>query len=86
MSQSKENKTCSGWFKAKRFGWGWTPCSWEGWAVMLLYLCALVPQFIVIDQNSHSNSDTLIGFAGYFIPLTIFFLVICYLKGEKISK
>ena len=19
------------WFKAKLYGWGWYPCSWEGW-------------------------------------------------------
>jgi len=25
------------WFKAKRYGWGWTPASWEGWAVTLVY-------------------------------------------------
>lgn len=21
------------WFKAKRFGWGWVPVTWEGWAL-----------------------------------------------------
>lgn len=26
------------WFKTKRYGWGWTPATWEGWAVTLLYL------------------------------------------------
>lgn len=29
------------WFKAKRYGWGWTPASWEGWAVTLVYAAAL---------------------------------------------
>lgn len=30
------------WFTAKKFGWGWTPSSIEGWAVMALYLIALL--------------------------------------------
>lgn len=82
MNNKKENKL---WFKAKRFGWGWTPCSWEGWVVLLLYLNAIVPQFLFIDDNSHSVSDTLINFALPFISLTIFLLIICYLKGERPS-
>jgi hypothetical protein len=24
------------WFKRKRYGWGWTPVTWEGWGVVLL--------------------------------------------------
>ena len=23
------------WFKPKRFGYGWTPASWQGWAITL---------------------------------------------------
>ncbi len=31
------------WFKAKRWGWGWgRPCSWEGWAISLAYLAAVL--------------------------------------------
>ena len=26
------------WFKPKRFGYGWTPASWQGWAVTLVLL------------------------------------------------
>jgi len=30
------------WFKARRYGWGWTPCSVEGWAVTIFAVLALV--------------------------------------------
>ena len=33
------------WFRAKRFGWGWTPITWEGWLVTLLGVVA----FLAID-------------------------------------
>jgi len=25
------------WFKRRRFGWGWIPVAWQGWAVVLTY-------------------------------------------------
>jgi hypothetical protein len=31
------------WFGPKRyFGWGWTPVSWEGWAVTALFLVVVI--------------------------------------------
>ena len=71
------------WFRAKRFGWGWTPISWEGWVIMLLYLIGTIGYFIDADRYSHSGSDTLISFAIPFIINTIFLLIICYTRGEK---
>lgn len=26
------------WFKPRTFGYGWTPASWEGWAVTLVWM------------------------------------------------
>jgi hypothetical protein len=71
------------WFKAKRYGWGWTPTSWEGWVIMLVYIIYLVHVFRVIDAVQHSGSDTLINFAPRFILATLILLAICYTNGEK---
>jgi len=30
------------WFRRKTYGYGWTPASWEGWLVTLLYLVFIV--------------------------------------------
>jgi len=27
------------WFNAKRYGWGWTPVTWQGWGITLLFFC-----------------------------------------------
>ncbi len=75
-----ENKKL--WFKAKRFGWGWTPCSWEGWVILALYTVATTLHFINVDKFAHSGSDVLISFAVPFIINTVFLLIICYAKGE----
>lgn len=30
------------WFRRKRIGFGWSPNTWEGWAVMALVIGAVV--------------------------------------------
>ncbi|MES2060040.1 MAG: hypothetical protein V4438_03355 [Patescibacteria group bacterium] len=71
------------WFKAKRYGYGWTPCSMEGALVLLLYIWSGINIFILIDSRSHSGSDTLISFAPVFLALTLMLYTICVWKGEK---
>jgi hypothetical protein len=73
------------WFRAKRYGYGWYPASFEGWVVMLVWFMINVKYFITTDTLSHSGSDTLIGFAPTFIITTIILLIICYKKGEKLG-
>ena len=71
------------WFKAKGYGWGWTPASWEGWLVLAAYAALLVRIFWDIDRVSHSASDTLIDFAPRFLLVTAVLYWICWVKGEK---
>ena len=71
------------WFRAKRYGWGWAPASWQGYFVLLLYIAAIIWNFFRIDSVSHSVSDTLINFVPETIVLTVFLMIICYLTGEK---
>lgn len=71
------------WFKNKTYGYGWTPSSWEGWLLLVVYFAILIKLFLAIDNRQHSGSDTLINFAPTFILLTIVLLVIVRYKGEK---
>ncbi len=36
MSEHKR-KVRKLWFRAKEYGWGWYPISWQGWAVTVVY-------------------------------------------------
>jgi len=76
-----ENKKL--WFKAKMYGWGWTPISWEGWVITILYVITIVQYGWSADKWAHSGSDTPLNFAIPFVINTIFLLIICYAKGEK---
>ena len=71
------------WFKNKRYGYGWFPCSWEGWLMLAVYLVALAWIFRDVDSASHSASDTLIGMVVPFALLTAILLGICVMTGEK---
>ncbi len=70
------------WFKAKRYGFGWVPCSWEGWAVLLLYFIAVLKNTWYLEPSSSVGAD-LVALAIRVLPPTIFLLIICYAKGER---
>ncbi|HEY3637467.1 MAG TPA: hypothetical protein VGK90_04890 [Rhizomicrobium sp.] len=39
------------WFGPKRFGWGWTPVSWEGWFVTVLSMAVVIAAIIVFSAS-----------------------------------
>jgi hypothetical protein len=71
------------WFKAKNFGWGWYPITWQGWVITLLYVLAIVPIGVIVGRTAHSGSDSLIAFSIPFIFLTSLLIAICWMKGER---
>ncbi len=71
------------WFKAKSYGYGWYPSSWQGWSVIGLYTLAVTLDFVNIDKFSHSASDTIIGVSVPILINTVFLLITCHIKGEK---
>jgi hypothetical protein len=46
------------WFKARRYGWGWTPASAEGWIVTIVAAIALVAGNYVIATLARPVSGT----------------------------
>ncbi len=73
------------WFKAKRFGWGWYPCTWQGWVILLMYVFALVLNSIFVNNHVNSMPDLALQFFPETYVLTIFLIIICYVTGEKPS-
>lgn len=71
------------WFKAKTYGYGWTPATWEGWLVTGIYLAAITYLFFSVDVNTRSASDTIFNFTPDVLVLSIVFIFIVYKTGEK---
>lgn len=82
MKSQKNIQRSPYWFRAKTYGWGWTPASWQGWMILLIYMYALVTMFLSVDARSRSGSDTLISLAVPFILATTIMIAICYRTGE----
>jgi hypothetical protein len=64
------------WFKRKTYGWGWTPCTWEGWLVIFIWLALFCFGIIKMDHEWLKNLVVIILMTGILIS-------ICYKKGEK---
>ena len=76
------------WFKAKLFGWGWTPAKWQGWVVIIIYILALLLVVLSREEEIPGNPDSGSNFLVFALPiilLTAILLIICYKKGEKPS-
>lgn len=77
------------WFKRKLYGWGWTPSSWEGWAVILLYMILVlgIPLGLAFffDADEYPNNEVWFALAAILSPilLTVLLVWISYKKGEK---
>lgn len=40
------------WFGPKRFGWGWTPISWEGWLVTAFVLAVTIAASVAFGRSA----------------------------------
>lgn len=70
------------WFKAKNYGWGWYPVSWEGWLVTTLYIILIILFSLTIDKNS-PDKEIIFTYFLPFVFLTATFIRIAYKKGER---
>lgn len=46
MSEHK-NKRPTRWFRAKEYGWGWFPVTWQGWLVTVAFALLFTLTFLV---------------------------------------
>ena len=71
------------WFRAKRYGWGWYPATWQGWGILAMYVFAIVSEVTLVAQAHYSARDWLVNFIPMIYFITVFFIIICYATGEK---
>lgn len=74
------------WFKRKLFGFGWTPATWQGWLITLVYLVVVLALALILTLTVDENSSGREIMFTFFLPLvfiTTLFIRIAYKKGEK---
>ncbi len=70
------------WFKRKTYGWGWTPCTWEGWLSIFVYVVLITMFALNINENMPARE----GIPTFILPVVVLTLALIYLaykKGEK---
>lgn len=71
------------WFKAKRYGWGWYPSCWQGWAVVAAYMLAVILFGIFLVSDPIPSTGNVIAFAVLTLVASVLLIAISYWKGEK---
>lgn len=72
------------WFKAKRYGYGWYPATWQGWLAMLVWLIFFLGAFVRWDiSQPDPETRVIVGFVCDVGASTAALLVVCALTGER---
>ncbi len=72
------------WFKARQYGWGWDPVSWQGWVVVLLFIGGFVwSAFSFVEKLDAGDPSAIENFVLRFIALLLGLMVVASLTGEK---
>ncbi len=70
------------WFKARKYGWGWYPCSWEGWGVMGSVVAFILVFALEAKRYLSSKEGMLLYVSAVFCVIGVF-MIIAYKKGER---
>lgn len=70
------------WFRAKSYGWGWYPSSWQGWVLLVAYLFVVLKSTWRFTASGLLEQDIVQFLLRVGLP-TGLLIVICFLKGER---
>ncbi|HSV13262.1 MAG TPA: hypothetical protein VLI90_03335 [Tepidisphaeraceae bacterium] len=72
------------WFKAKRFGWGWTPTTWQGWFVMAAFVAAVTTSaFGILGVGKVMTIHQWVAFYAALALEPLILVLICCKTGER---
>ena len=71
------------WFRRKTFGWGWYPSTWQGWAVIAVFLLLDFGNVYRLDIKHSSSPITIKEFLIETALLVSVLIWICYRTAEK---
>jgi hypothetical protein len=65
------------WFRPKRYGYGATPVTWQGWAVVAAAVAAIVLAALLILDHHARSPRTLVTFFAVEVVILAVLWVIC---------
>ena len=85
QKNSETEKPKQIWFKAKEYGYGWYPVTWQGWATIAAYIIFNFSNYFLIKSQTNSESDILVNFIFDILLSTLLLVLVAMSKGEKSS-
>lgn len=82
MEQTRKNY----WFKARRYGWGWTPVTWQAWFLIAIYMLVVTGAAVMLLPSTKSEPANIVGIVAFvliFLSATFLLIGISMLKGER---
>jgi len=74
------------WFKAKWYGWGWTPVKWQGYVSLIIFILIVVLDVLFLESKTSVTGEVeknaFIIFMTVIIFSTLLLIFVCYKKGE----
>ena len=70
------------WFKAKKYGWGWYPGTWQGWLIVAAYVVVVVGGTFIWEENDPAG-NYLVDFLFVVFGMTALMILVCFKKGEE---
>lgn len=81
MNKSKKQKH---WFKRRRYGFGWTPITWQGWLSILIFLAVvMIGSYIIEDTPRNTLSPEAILYLVFFAFATLMLIIVSVKKGPS---
>jgi len=74
------------WFRTKKYGWGWTPVTIQGWLVLAVYVAAVTVTVVRFIHRSRTGADVqsaTLTFLLWLAGLTAALIAICWMTGER---
>lgn len=72
------------WFKAKTYGWGWTPATWQGWLVTAVYAGTIGAAAVFLLRPKPTVAGC-IEYVSAIAVASVMFVTVCIRKGAKLG-
>lgn len=69
------------WFKRRRYGYGWTPITWQGWTVVALFLGIVLTSAFRMPEGP--STKDMVSYFVFISTLTIILVTVTYKTGPK---